>query len=59
MGCTLGAIIVAALTFWLGWPIGTVIGVAFYDVIERALKQPNREEQKLHNEANRKIVDGE
>lgn len=58
MGCTLGAIITAGLTWWLGWPVGTIIGVALYAAIAWALWKQGQEERQLQNAASRKIVDG-
>ena len=57
MGCSLGAIIVVGLTFWIGWPVGTLIGVALFVAVEWALMKQRQEEQALQNEANRKIVE--
>lgn len=57
MGCMLGAIITAGLTFWIGWPIGTLIGVALFVAVEWALMKQRQEEQAMQNEANRKIVE--
>lgn len=56
MGCVLGAIIVGALTFWIGWPTGTVIGVAFYVVIQWAVWKQDQESKALQDEGNRKII---
>lgn len=56
MGCTLGAVITVGLTFWLGWPIGTIIGVVLFVVVEWALMKEREERETLQDEANRRIV---